>query len=289
MDLSIIVVSWNVKNKLIENLKALFKSKGDFDFEVIVLDNDSHDGSARMVKKEFPKVKLIETGANLGFGKANNLGVREAKGEFILFLNPDMRVFEYTLERMIIWMRENRHVHVAGCKLVGEDGENVPHVRLFPSFWDQLAIVLKVPHILPKVIDRYLRKDFDYENASRVDSIRGAFFMVSTAIEKEIDMKIEFDERYFLWFEEVDFCRTVKEKGGEVWYTPVAKCIDLVGQSFNKVPRSTKQNYCRDSMLKYFRKWHIYPEAMVLRAAWIFSGVIVRVADVFKVKPKTRT
>lgn len=282
MDLSVIIVSWNTKEKLRENLTALYKSEGDFSFEVFVVDNASSDGSAQMVKNEFPDVNLAESKENLGFAKGNNQGIHLSKGDFVLLLNPDMKVFPDTFYNMVKWMRGETWVSLAGCHLVNESGETVKHVRRFPSFLDQLAIVLKIPHIFPKVLNKYLRINFDYSRPAMVDSIRGAFFMIRREMLEKIG---GLDERYFLWFEEVDFCKQVYANGGEVWYTPAAKCIDYVGQSFAQVPRGQTQKYFRDSMLKYFKKWRPIWEFYVLKIFW-FIGIFL---SKLKINSKTRT
>lgn len=278
MSLSVIIVSWNVKEKLKKNLDALFKSEGDFGFEVFVVDNDSKDGSVKMVKNNFPEVKLIANKENLGFSKANNQAIKQAKGDFILLLNPDMQVQEDTLDKMIKWMKENKQASVTGCKLVNEKGEIVSHVRRFPRFLDQLAIVLKLPHIFPGVLNKYLIKDFDYSKESKVDSIRGSFFMIRREMIENIG---GLDERYFIWFEEVDYCKQVYQNGGEVWYAPFATCVDHVGQSFSQVNRMTTQRYFRDSMLKYFKKWHPAWQYWILRGAW---GIVFLVLKIVKKK-----
>jgi len=179
MDLSIITVSWNVKNKLRKNLGALFRCGNKIDFEVFVVDNNSADGSAKMVEKEFPQAKLIANQKNLGFARANNQAIKKAQGRYILLLNPDMRVLPDTLDKMVVWMDRNEKAGVAGCYLINQVGATVPQVRNFPTFWDQLAIILKIPHLFSKVLDNYLKRDFDYGKEAEVDSIRGSFFMIS--------------------------------------------------------------------------------------------------------------
>ncbi len=286
MDLSVIIVSWNVREKLRENLKAIFQSGGDLNFEVFVVDNNSKDGSADMVRREFPQVTLIANTENLGFAKANNQAIKKSKGKFILLLNPDMKVFQDTLVNMVAWMEENKRASVAGCRLIGENGETIKHIRRFPRLWDQLAIVLKLPHLFPGILNKYLRADFDYERAAKVDSIRGGFFMIRKETIEKIGM---LDERYFVWFEEVDYCRRVKEAGGEVWYAPAARCVDFVGQSFSLIKRVTAQRYFRDSMLKYFEKWHPSWQGQILRTAWPIGIFVARVFDKLKLKSGART
>lgn len=267
IDISVVIVSWNVSDKLRENLLALNASVlNDFTMETIVVDNDSADCSAEMVRDEFPETLLIDNPDNRGFATACNQGIARAQGRYILLLNPDNKVFSDTLRQMIEWMDAHQQAKVAGCHLVDGVGETVMHVRRFPRLLDQLAIILKIPHLWPGVLDAYLRRDFDYTIEAQVDSVRGGFFMVRS--EGEVDIPFYLDERYFIWFEEVDFCRKVVAAGGQVWYTPVARCVDHVGQSFNQVGLLKKQNYFRDSMIKYFRKWHPWWQAKLIEWAW---------------------
>jgi hypothetical protein len=270
MDLSIVIVSWNVKEKLRTNLKALYQSEGNFKSEIFVVDNNSQDGSADMIRKEFPQVKLIANSENFGFSRANNQALRLASGRFILLLNPDMRVFENSLAQILTWAGNNEQATVSGCRLLNEKQEIVKQIRKFPRLLDQLLIVLKLPHLFPGLLNKYLCSRFNYDVPSRVDSIRGAFFLINRAAYQKISgQEVPYlDERYFIWFEEVDFCRQVYKLGGEVWYTPAAECLDYVGQSFKQVSRLKTQDYFRDSMLKYFKKWERPWKARVLAGAW---------------------
>lgn len=287
MDLSIIIVPWNNKNEIRRNLQAIYANQGDFSYEVIAVDNNSEDGTADIIKNEFPKVNLIANSYNVGFARACNQGVRVAHGDILLLLNPDMEVKPDTLQKMIDWMRTNPNANVAGPHLVDKKGKTVKHVRRFPRFLDQLAIVLKVPHIWPGVLNKYLRVDFDYAEPSKVDSVRGSFFMVNTKAKNHIPLWL--DERYFVWFEEVDYCRQVKKHGGEVWYTPVAECIDYVGKSFEQVNRLTTQKYMRESMLKYFKKWHPAWHYRVLWGAWWLGLGIAKILLALGYKRKAKT
>jgi len=270
MDLSVVIVSWKVKNKLKENLNALFNSQGDFKFEVFVVDNNSDDGSVEMIKNEFPSVMLIANSDNRGFAAANNQALELASGDYILLLNPDMQVNTDTLAKVLFWVKKNPQATVTGCKLVNSQGEIVKQVRRFPKLADQLAVTLKLPHLFPGIINKYLCSDFNYDEPAKVDSIRGAFFLINRENYKKISgQEIPLlDERYFIWFEEVDFCREVYKLGGEVWYTPVASCLDYVGQSFKQVNRGKTQGYFSDSMLKYFQKWEAEQKFKILKFVW---------------------
>lgn len=288
MDLSIIIVSWNVRERLRENLRALFQAIGqgrDLSAEVFVIDNNSADGSAEMVRKEFSQVQLITNKENLGFAQANNQALARAQAEFILLLNPDMRVGPDTLANMLTWMRENKQASIAGCHLVDARGRTVKQARRFPSILDQIAIILKLPHLFPGILNKYLRVDFDYSRAARVDSIRGSFFMIRSSF-FQAQEKILLDKRYFVWFEEVDFCRRIKKAGGEIWYTPAGQCLDYVGESFKQLPRGQAQKYFRDSMLKYFKKWQPVWQYWILKLAWPVGMFLARAGEKLRFKKK---
>ncbi len=285
MDLSIIIVSWNVREKLKDNLRALFESQ-NVSFEVFVVDNNSSDRTVEMVKKNYPKVKLIVNSENLGFSRANNQAIKQASGRYILLLNPDMRVFDDTLSRMVSWLDRHDNAWLAGCKLIDESARLVKQVRRFPGLFDQLAIVLKVPHLFPAVLNKYLRSDFDYAKSAAVDSIRGGFFMIRRETIERVGL---LDDRFFLWFEEVDYCRRVKAAGGQVWYMSTAECIDLVGQSFKQLERGMAQKYFRDSMLAYFKKWHPSREYWLLRLAWPVGLLMVWLGGKLNFKSRAKT
>ncbi|MEA2088872.1 MAG: glycosyltransferase family 2 protein [Patescibacteria group bacterium] len=286
MDLSIITVPWNVKNLVRENFKAIYKNTQNISFEIFAVDNDSKDGTADMIRKEFPRVNLIVNDYNAGFAKANNQGIKKSSGRYILLLNPDMRVLDGTLEKMVRWMDKNQKVGISACHLIKKNNETIFHTRFYPTLLDQLVIVLKLPHIFPNILNKYLMKNFDYSKEAEVDSVRGSFFM----IRKEVIEKLKgLDERYFIWFEEVDFCKQVKNAGWKVMYTPVASCVDYVGKSFAQVERGITQKYFRDSMLKYFKKWHPGWQRWVLKSAWHIGIFILFIGDKLNFKSKAKT
>jgi len=286
MDLSIIIVSWRVKDKLQANLEALFKSVQGPSFEVLVVDNNSADGTIDMLRQNFPQVRLIANSENFGFAKANNQAIKQAQGDFILLLNPDMQVFEDTLKNLLVWLKANPQAWVTSGRLVDEQGQIVNHVRRFPRLSDQLAIVLKLPHLFPNILNKYLRIDFNYDKPAKVDSIRGSFFAIRRQALEKVGL---LDERFFVWFEEVDYCRRVYEAGGQVWYTPEVVCLDYVGQSFKLWSRRETQKIMRQSQLKYFAKWHSAWSVVWLALGWCLIWPVVYLADIFGVKSRAKT
>ena len=131
-------------------------------------------------------------------------------------------------------------------------------------------VILKIPHFLPFVLNRYLSTNFNYDKEARVDSVRGAFFLINKKVWTEISNQPLplLDERYFIWFEEVDFCKQVYQNGGEVWCSPATTCLDYIGASFGQVAVNTKQKYFEDSMIKYFKKWQPSYQSAILASAW---------------------
>jgi len=221
-----------------------------------VVDNNSSDRTVELVKK-FSNVKLIANKENKGFGGGNNQGVEIAKGRFILFLNPDMKVGMNTLDRMVNYMVQNEDVGIAGCKLINEKGEiNLATTpRRFPTIWNQLAIVFKLHHLFPNILNRYLFRDFDASREQEVDSVQGSFMIVRRELIDKLGWG--FDPRYFVWFDDVDLCREAKKHGYKVMYAPVGTCVDYAGDSFKKRSTWWKQKQFTKSMLKYFLKWGI--------------------------------
>jgi len=252
MDLSIIIVSWNCRERLKENLYFLMQSR-DLSHEIFVVDNNSDDATVEMLRSEFPQIHLVANQENLGFAKANNQALRLTQGDFVLLLNPDMKLAPDSLSRAVAWLKAKPEAGVAGFRLLNQAGEIIKQVRCFPTLLDQLAIVLKIPHLIPSVLNKYILADFDYNHDTEVDSIRGSYFFIRRQTLEKLGY---LDERFFLWFEEVDYCRRVWQSGVQVWYSNASQATDYVGKSFQLLPRKKNKKYFRDSQIKYFAKWH---------------------------------
>ncbi|OGH86241.1 MAG: hypothetical protein A2469_04295 [Candidatus Magasanikbacteria bacterium RIFOXYC2_FULL_40_16] len=256
MDLSVITVTWNSAEKIEKQILSVAMGYRNITCEQIVIDNNSSDNTVELIKK-FSNVKLVENKENRGFGVANNQGVEIADGRFILFLNPDMKAEMNTLDRMVNYLAQNPDVGIAGCKLINEDGTvNLATTpRRFPKIWEQLIIILKIHHFFPRILDRYLFRDFDPDKEQEVDSVQGSFMIVRRELIDKLGWA--FDPRYFIWFEDVDLCREAKKNGYKVMYTPIAVCVDYAGDSFKKRGTWWKQKQYITSMAKYFTKWGV--------------------------------
>jgi len=255
MQLSVITITWNSAKLIGEQIESVQKGCENILFEEIVVDNGSADDTVKIIREKFPHVKLIDNKKNLGFAAANNAGAKISSGEYLLFLNPDMRVSGGSLDKMLAWMKDHPEVGLASCKLVDENGKlnEDAQPRRFPGLFDQLAVILKLPHLFPLILDHYMFKGFDADKEQEVDSVRGSFMIMPRTVYEKIGFA--FDPRYFIWFEDVDICREVQRHGYKVVHTPIISCVDYIGQSFKQRTTLWKQKNFTQSMLIYFQKW----------------------------------
>lgn len=266
MNLSIITVTWNNEDLVAEQIRSVVSGCVGLEYEQIIVDNGSSDKTTEVVEQQFPHVTLIKNPDNKGFAAANNQAVKIAKGTHILFLNADMRVEPGSIDKMLTWMKQDPNIGLASCKLVDEHG-NVnadAQPRRFPELLDQAALILKIPHIFPFVMNRYLMKGFDADKEQQVDSVRGSFMLIKRDIVDTLGWG--FDPRYFIWFEDADLCREVRRLGFKVVHTPIITCVDYVGQSFKKQPNMWKQKMFTCSMVTYFKKWEPWYKWMTIAA-----------------------
>ena len=257
MDLSVVTVTWNSAQNIAEQITSVFLGCKNIACEQIIVDNNSSDKTVEIIKKISPNIKMIENKKNFGFGMANNQAVTLAQGEFILFLNPDMRVGEGILDQAVNWMRVHKETGIMGCKLLNKNGGFNLHSapRRFPTLFDQLAIVFKFRFLFPKLLARYWFRDIDQNKEQEVDSVQGSFMLARRELIEKLGYA--FDERYFIWFEDVDLCREAKKFGYKVVYNPTWTCVDYGGESFAKRNIWWKQKQFIKSMFKYFMKWGI--------------------------------
>lgn len=254
MDISVIIVSWNVKEHLRRCIESIKKQTVGLEYEIIVVDNASHDGSAAMVATEFPDVKLIASNTNLGFGAANNRGVEMAEGDMLAFLNDDIVLLENSLLKVYEKMKADRTIGVLGYHLVNADTSHQDSIRRYPRLADQLIILTKLHNFFPKLgpIQRYLASDIDYTKEQEVDQVMGACMIIP----KEVFAKVGgFDERFFVWFEEVDLQKRIHDSLNlRIIYSPLTEMVHVKGASFGQIMPVRLQRIFNRSMRQYFLK-----------------------------------
>ncbi|NWG29109.1 MAG: glycosyltransferase [Ignavibacteriaceae bacterium] len=231
MDLSIIIVNYNVKEFLQNLLHSIEKASLNISKEIIIIDNASDDGSVDVIKEKFPSVKLIENKFNAGFGRANNQGLAIAKGKYILFINPDCIVSEDTFDKMLLFFNEKPECGLAGCKILNSDGTlQLACRRSFPGPWTSFTKVTGLSNLFPesKIFARYNLTYLDENKTYEVDAVSGSFMMMR----KEVYEKIGgFDEQFFMYGEDLDLCYRVQKAGYKVYYVHSTQIIHYKGES----------------------------------------------------------
>jgi GT2 family glycosyltransferase len=270
--LSIIIVSWNVKNDLLNCLSSLEKNRPSFSFEQIVIDNMSSDGTAKTVRQEYPAVTVIENQENKGFARANNQGIKQSSGEYILFLNPDTIIHPNSLSTLVEFLDNNPDVGACGPKLLNADGTVQKSVRQFPTFRAVLYAhtICRLIGLFRHQHRKWMMKDFSYDRQTDVDQIMGAAMMVRRSV---IDKVGGMDENFFMYFEEIDLCYRIKQAGWRIVFLPDAVITHLGGRSSSQVP--LRRVMMLKSLISFFRKHRPRFEAELF-AVVFKAGVILR-------------
>jgi len=262
VDASIVVVSFNTRDVLRECLLSVYREAGSLHLQVIVVDNASTDGSPEMIEREFPEVELIRSEINLGFGSANNLGIQSARGRFVVFLNSDAFLTEGSLRRSVAHMNDNPRAGLGGGRLIGRDGSWQPSARMFPTVLSDLIVHSGLAARFPR--SRFFgRADRTWANemeAAEVDWVPGAYSIIRS---DALTATGPFDPRFFLYYEEVDLCMRIKQKGYSIWYWPDIAVVHIGGESSRQIcslemSRTGAQLllWRMRSMLLYYRKHH---------------------------------
>ncbi|MGA7513487.1 MAG: glycosyltransferase family 2 protein [Candidatus Sulfotelmatobacter sp.] len=235
MKLSIVIICWN-DWKVIENcLRSIFEGTSLVDFEVIVSDNGSTDGSVERIRAEFPAVHVIENRANLGFAKGNNVGIRESRGEYILILNPDTIVHAGSLDRWIEFANLHPEAGAFGCRVLNPDGTYQGPARPFPTIGRSLIAALGLRQLerLGRAFQSDIYQTWKGDSEREIDWQSGCCVLLRGDLLKKLD---GFDERFFYHYEEVDLCHRVWEAGYSIRFTPEVAITHLGGQSVGRFP-----------------------------------------------------
>ncbi len=272
VDLSVSIVNYNTKEFLRKCLKSIYENTYKISFEVFVVDNNSKDGSTKMVKKEFPQVNLIENEINVGFAKANNQTIRKNSGKYILFLNSDTVVLPDSLNIMTSFMDNHPRAGALGCKLLNSDMILQPSCREFPSFITLLFESTFLDQLFPsnKVIGRYQLGRWNHNEIREVDQPMGACLMVRRKTVDEVGL---LDEEFFMFFEEVDWCYRIKKRGWKIYFLPKAKVIHYGGQSIRKANFSWRRCFLK-SKYRFFRKRYSKVPPLVLKTILIGCSLL---------------
>jgi GT2 family glycosyltransferase len=270
VDLSIVILSWNVRDLLRQCLESVARNRPlsadhpPLATEIIVVDNASGDGSMEMVRAEFPDVRLIANQANRGYTGGNNDGIAAATGRYVMILNPDTRVLDGALTAMVAYADAHSDVGVVGPQLLNPGGSVQSSRRRFPTLMTGLFESTWLQPLAPRnVLRRYYVLDQPDDAIQEVDWLFGACFLVRREVIQQVGA---LDEDFFMYSEEMDWCRRIRQAGWKVVYLPQAQVIHYGGKSSDQVV-AQRHIYFQTSKVRYFRKHHGALTAGVLRVA----------------------
>jgi GT2 family glycosyltransferase len=264
MKLSIIILCWNDLKVIPDCLCSIYATTHSAQFEVIVSDNGSTDGSQQFIRDTYPQVRLIENGRNLRFAKANNVGIHASQGRYVLILNPDTIIHDGALDRMLAFADRHPEAGAFGCRVLNSDGSYQISARPFASLRGEFIAALylrSLGHIGRWFMaDTYVGWNGDSERA--VDWVTGCFILTRADALKRIN---GFDDQFFYYYEDMDLCRRIWKTGSSVMFTPEATITHLKGQSTNlRLPPVT---FALDSQItRYLYYYKYYGRLGVLQA-----------------------
>jgi len=260
--LTIIIVNFNTKNLLKKNLTSIYKYTKNLDFEIIVVDNASKDGSKEMVKKEFPQVKLIENKENLGFSKANNQAIKISKGKYILLLNSDTEIKDNIFKKMLDFMEKNQNAALISPKILFKNGQLDQVVR---GEIDLLSAFLSIFGIKR---ERYFLKNWNPIEPVEVKRIAFTAALFRKKVFKEVGL---LDSDFVIYFEDADYCKRLTKKGFKIYYLPQISLFHFGGASSTFNYEKTLNHYI--CSLKLFYQKHEAKKYPLFLNLLIYFGI----------------
>ncbi len=234
IDLSIVIVTYNSEDLILECLDSIFETCKKNSFEVVISDNSPTDATKKIIeknKKNFPNLTFIYNNENLGFSRANNVGIKKTTGDYVLFLNPDMKVYGNTLDGMVEFMRKNKDAGAATCyvELLTRKLDDSSH-RGFPTPWRSLAYFTGLSKIFPqsKFFAGYNMTYLDLSKTHEIDALAGSFMLIPRTIGEKLKW---WDEDYFFYGEDIDFCFRIRQLGYKIYFVPGFRALHYKGVS----------------------------------------------------------
>jgi GT2 family glycosyltransferase len=266
MDLTIIIVNWNTRELLRNCLESVETTVRTLSHEIIVVDNASTDGSAAMLRENFPAVRRIENSENRGFGAANNQALRVMTGRYALLLNSDAVLTENAAPELFTCMENHPEAAMACGQLLNADGSRQNSIAAFPTLLTLMTNTSLLEYLFPR---RFPSKRYSHSGVLEVDSGIGACLIIRR---EAIDAVGMFDERYYFFFEETDWAFRMRRAGWKILHVPTARIYHLQGQSIGRNLRSRIEFY--RSRYQFFRKWKSGPYDLAVRAVILLRLVV---------------
>lgn len=275
IDISIVIVNYRVKEYIANLLKSLENAKSDFTLQTIIVDNNSKDDSVSYLKSRFPEVTYIENTENVGFGKANNQAFQIAEGKYTLIINPDTLISEETLQVMVNHMEQNPECGASGCKILNPDGTFAPESkRSVPTLRTAVSKVLGLNNLFPesKIFGKYYLGWIDEDETASVPVLSGSFMFWRTDVLKKLG---GFDERFFMYGEDIDLCYRIQETDFHIDYVPTTSIIHYKGESTRKGDLKYVKIFNK-ALYQFFDKHHSSKYSYLFRGL-VFTAIWMRV------------
>ena len=287
--ISVIIVNYKVKEYVANLLNSLRKAQHEFNLEIFVVDNDSGDDSVSYLHDRYPEVNYIANEENVGFGKANNQAIRQAKGEYTLIINPDTLVSEDTLDVLVQHMEKNPHCGAAGCKILNPDGTFAPESRRsIPTIWSASCKVFGLNSLFPKsrLFGQYYLSWLGEDEATEIPVLSGSFMFWRTDLLKELD---GFDERFFMYGEDIDLCYRVQQTDYHIDYVPETSIIHYKGESTKKGDLRYIRIFNK-ALYQFFDKhyssrYSLFFRVFIYMAIWLKTALSFVSTNLKKLKP----
>lgn len=274
LDVSIIIVAWNVRQLLHDCLKSVYEQTEGVDFEVIYVDNASEDGSVQMVKKEFPKVRIIENRENNGFIKANNQGIEISEARYVLLLNSDTIVLDNAIAKMVRFADANTNAAVVGCRVLNPDMTLQRSCFMYPSVLNFFLFATYLYKIFPK--SRFFGREhmtwWDFNDVREVETVCGCSSLVRKEAIKQVGLM---NETYFVYGDDPDWCYRFNKAGFKNMFMPDARIIHYGGQTTQQMARTFRLQLHGSQLIfmKLYRNKLTFPLACILVAMFFFLRV----------------
>lgn len=266
IDVSIIIVTYNTKDFARQCLRSIYSNVKGVSFEVICIDNNSKDGTSAMIEKDFPKVILIKSKDNLGYARANNLGLRRSIGQYLVLLNSDTVIKPSSLEQTIDFMRRHPDAGAASPKLLNPDGSIQYCIRTLPDIKTAFFQSLGWHKLFPgnKITAKYYKADLDYNKVLSVDSIGTTCYVIRRQVLKTVGV---LDEDFFLYNADLDYNKRIKNAGYNIYYLPQPQVIHYGGVSVN-------QNSFRGLIEQHQGMWLMYKKHYATKRSMLVNYLI---------------
>lgn len=256
MRLTVIIVAYNSEDFIEDCVRSLLENLPEKS-EIIVIDNNSSDNTAKKLENFVPKIDLIKSTTNLGFAKANNLAAKKVQGNYLFFLNPDTQITGSIFNELLGFYERESDAGIVAPKLIQPDGKVQESVKNLPTIWRAIKEFI---FLMPHAYSQFIPKDDDF---TEVESVYGAAMLIKRDLFNKVG---GFDERFFLYYEDVDLCKRIRKLGKKIYYYPKVSIKHIVGGT-----KSERNKY--ELNMESFIKYHGRFKAMVLQMIFMIPRV----------------